>query len=73
MTLRTLFAKEVYIRLTEHDGTFVCTIQRGPFQSKPVEVSVEEAPACLDGRDSEPCNSHVLNLEMRTRTDRFFS
>ena len=73
MTLRTLFAKEVYIRLGEDDGTFVCTIQRGPFRSKPAEVSVEVALVCLDGPDREPCNSQVLNRKMRTRTNRFFS
>ena len=48
MTLRTLFAKEVYIRLTDDEDTFVCTIQRGPFRSKPAKVSV------LDGFDKEP-------------------
>ncbi len=72
MTLRTLFAKEVYIRLTEDDVTFVCTTQRGPFRSKPAEVSVEVAPVRLDGRDGEPCNPHALNRKIRTKTDRFF-
>lgn len=67
MTLGTLFAKEVYIRLTDDDDTFVCTIQRGPFRSKPAKVSV------LDGFDKEPCNSHALNPKIPTKTDRFFN
>jgi hypothetical protein len=56
MTLRALFAKEVYIRLAEDDNTFLCTVQRGPFRSRPTEVPVEETPMCLSGPDDEPCS-----------------
>jgi len=56
MTLRALFAKEVYIRLAEDDNTFLCTVQRGPFRSRPTEVPVKEAPTCLSGPDNEPCS-----------------
>lgn len=66
MTLRALFAKEVYIRLTE-DNTFICTVQRGILRSKPTEVPVIGAPVYLDGPDSEPCTSNVLDPKVRSR------
>ncbi len=67
MTLRKLFAKEVYIRLAEDNRTFLCTVQHGPFRFQPAEVSVEEPPACLDGPDSD-----LYAPKVQARANHFF-
>ena len=37
--MNTLFAQGIYIRLTEDNSAFLCTIKRGRFYSKPTEVA----------------------------------
>ncbi len=64
VSLRNFFDKfeqKVYIRLTEDETAFVCTVQRGIFHRKPVAFPVTEAcssglkvwPAGNGGADSK--------------------
>jgi hypothetical protein len=69
--LRNLFAREVYIRLSNDDSAFFCTVQRGLFRSRPAEVPIEKAPACVDRPASEPCSSDLLNPKVQAKTNRF--
>jgi hypothetical protein len=39
-TMNTLFAQDIYIRLTEDNSAFLCTIKRGRFYSKTTEVAL---------------------------------
>jgi hypothetical protein len=38
--MNTLFSQEIYIRLTEDNSAFLCTIKRGRFYSKSTEVAL---------------------------------
>lgn len=44
MIFESLFAREVYIRLAEDEGGFVCTVRRGRFLSRSAEFRVEGHP-----------------------------
>jgi hypothetical protein len=44
MIFESFFAREVYIRLAEDGGGFVCTVQRGRFLSRSAEFGVEGHP-----------------------------
>lgn len=40
----TFFGGEVYIRLTDDEAGFVCTIKRGQFYIKPTEFALKGKP-----------------------------
>jgi len=44
MIFESLFAREVYIRLADDKGGFVCTVRRGRFLSRSAEFRVEGHP-----------------------------
>jgi hypothetical protein len=44
MIFESLFAREVYIRLAEDGGRFICTVRRGRFLSRSAEFRVEGHP-----------------------------
>jgi len=74
MTLRALFAKQVYIKLAGDDSAFICTVQRGPFRSKPTEVALDGA-VCPPGSEGEPCSlgrAIFLRMRVMTQPQRFF-
>jgi len=67
MTLRALFAKEVYIRLTEDNSTFICTVRRGIFGCGPTEVPIEGGAACRETPESD-----LYAPKIRARASHFF-
>ena len=52
MNLKSHFAREVGIRLTDDFSGFVCTVRRGWFQTKADEFPVEPRPAHPLGRST---------------------
>ena len=42
--MNSLFAEEVYIRLTDNEAGFVCTVKRGPLYVKATEFALEGQP-----------------------------
>ncbi len=52
MNLKSLFAREVGIRLTDDLSGFVCTVRRGWFQTKADEFAVEPSPTQPLGRST---------------------
>ena len=54
--MNTLFSQEIYIRLTEDNSAFVCTIKRGRFYSKTTEVALncELVPEPVDEKALVP-------------------
>jgi hypothetical protein len=43
--MNTLFAREVYIRLTDDKSGFVCTVTDGKFYTKATEFALHRRPA----------------------------